>query len=272
MKQKIDWNLKFFRDIFELECLHFGYWDNSLKEINLENLKKAQQLYIDVLIQKIPKDVKTVLDVGCGTGEVAKNLLLKNFVVECVSPDNYQYSIVKKKLQNITFHLTKFEYLVVDKQYDLVLMAESCQYLNLELMFIKLKQVVSQNGYVLISDYFRKSDIKYYRTTHIESEFKKYLKKFNFEIVSEEDITDNVLPTLTLAKKYYEKYLLPISEIIIGYTSEKMRLVSKIIKFFLKKKLKKINYYIYEHTKDKLNEKKFKENLVYKIFLLKNVN
>lgn len=107
MKQKVDWNLKFLREIFGLECLHFGYWEKG-EELNLENLKKSQQRYIEKLLSAVPKGVKTVLDVGCGTGEVAKNLLSENYLVECLSPNEYQYNIFKKNLPNVRCYLTKF--------------------------------------------------------------------------------------------------------------------------------------------------------------------
>lgn len=42
MKQKVDWNLKFLREIFGLECLHFGYWEKG-EELNLENLKNLSK-------------------------------------------------------------------------------------------------------------------------------------------------------------------------------------------------------------------------------------
>ncbi len=274
MKSKIDWNLKFLRDVFELESLHFGYWDKDIdeKEINLENLKKAQQRYIDVLISKIPSEVTKILDVGCGTGEVAKNLIKKNFIVDCVSPDEYQYKIFKQKFPGVKFYLSKFEELKTENKYDLILMAESCQYLSLDKAFFKSKEILKNNGYVLISDYFRKKNVKYYRTTHIKENFYSFVKKYNFEIIFEEDITNNVLPTIILGKKIYTKYAIPIIEILTGYFKDKFSLISKIFSFIFYPILKKVRYYIYEHTKNKLDEKKFKELIEYKIILLKNKN
>ncbi|MCS7231240.1 MAG: methyltransferase domain-containing protein [Elusimicrobiota bacterium] len=267
--KKIDWNLKFIRDIFGVECLHFGYWEENQK-VDIENLKIAQQRYIDILISKIPQGVKEILDVGCGTGEVAINLINKNFKVECVSPDEYQYEIFKQKSPNTKFYLTKFEDLVTDKKYDLVLMAESCQYLNLEKAFLKSKEILVKEGYLLISDYFRKYNTSYYKTTHTKEEFYFFVKKYDFEVLFEEDITANILPTLILAKKIYEKYALPIVEILSGYISEKFSLLTKIFNFLLSPVLKKCRYYIFEHTRDKLDEKKFNEFMEYKIILLRN--
>jgi hypothetical protein len=41
--KKVDWNLKFIRDIFGLESLHFGYWDNFKEEVNI-NLHRVDIL------------------------------------------------------------------------------------------------------------------------------------------------------------------------------------------------------------------------------------
>jgi len=267
--KKVDWNLKFMRDIFGLECLHFGYWDNFKEEVNIEELKFAQNRYIDVLISKIPNGVKRILDVGCGTGEVAKRLKQEGFEVECVSPDDYQYEIFRQKLPDVKFYLSKFEDIKTEQKYDLILMAESCQYLDLDKAFFKSKKLLDNPGYILISDYFRKKDVKYYRTTHTKEDFFNFVKKYDFEVVFEQDITENVLPTLILGKKIYTKYALPLVEILSGYASFRFPLITKIFSFTFSKFLKKIRYYIFEHTKDKLDEKKFKELMEYKIILLK---
>ncbi|MDD5530601.1 MAG: class I SAM-dependent methyltransferase [bacterium] len=274
MKPKIDWGLKFFHDVLRLEALHFGYWEgisiHSDSELNVENLKLAQKNYTNQLIETIPRDVKTLLDVGAGTGEVAKELITRGYTVEAVSPDTYQYEICKTKCPRMPFHRTKFEKLDIKKSFDVILMLESCQYLKLDPAFKNCKKLLKEGGYILISDYFRKVKKNYYRTTHTLEDFYNAVKKYNFEIVYEKDITEGVLPTLTLGKQFYLNYAVPVTKIITGYFSDKIPVLTKILKFVFSSPLRKIKYYVYIHTPEKLDVDKFRKNIEYKIILLKN--
>ena len=59
---------KFF---FKTEHLHFGFWPDDL-EISVDNLKKSQDYHSEKIINSIPSDVSTILDVGSGSGGLAK--------------------------------------------------------------------------------------------------------------------------------------------------------------------------------------------------------
>ncbi|MCX7941199.1 MAG: class I SAM-dependent methyltransferase [Endomicrobia bacterium] len=264
MEEKIDWNLKFFKDVLGLESLHFGYWQHGQK-LTLEEFKVAQKNYTNLLISKIPLEVKTILDVGCGTGEIAGELVERGFQVECISPDSYQHSLFIQKHINAKFYLTKFEDFVADKKYDLILMAESCQYIPLDKMFKKLEEVLSPDGYLLVSDYFRKENLAYYKTTHLLKNFYSFAIKHKFKIIYDEDITDNVIPTLTLAKMLYLRYALPLLEILTGYFSERFPVLSKMLSLILHSLIKKVRHYVYDHMLNKLDEEKFKKSVTYSI-------
>ena len=55
------------------ESQHYGYWIKDM-ELCPQNFKKAQDNYSRLLLSAIPEDVKTVLDVGCGSGRTAEKL------------------------------------------------------------------------------------------------------------------------------------------------------------------------------------------------------
>lgn len=271
MKSKIDYGLKFYREILGLESLHFGYWQEEPqdKELTIDTLKNAQKQYIFHLMSFIPKGVKLILDVGCGTGTVAFELKKVGYEVVCISPDAYQEDIFKKTYGNtIPFYRTKFEDFNINHKFDLILFCESAQYVQLDKIFSKSVELLNPNSYMLVSDYFRKERCgRYYKTTKVLSEFLAESIKYGFEIINSEDITKNVIPTLELAKKIYYRYGLPIAELISEYFQSEYPVVSKLLKVIFSKNIKKLKNYIYEHTAEKLDSKKFVEFMNYKIFL-----
>ncbi|OIO74604.1 MAG: hypothetical protein AUJ85_05210 [Elusimicrobia bacterium CG1_02_37_114] len=264
--EKIDYGLKFLRDVLKVESLHFGYWDNGVPT-TLANLRLAQVKYIDHLIKFIPEGVSSILDVGCGTGVVADRLVNKGYKVLCISPDVYQEKIFKERL-NIPFRLTKFEDFDTDSKYDLILMCESMQYLDLDKTFAKCREILNPKGYILTSDYFRKVNTNYYKTCYVEETFLKKSEQYGFHVIKHEDITENVVPTLEFAKNIYKDYALPVAEIFSGYINQEYPGVAKVGGFLLGNKLKKLHKYIYTHTEEKLDTKKFAQFVKYGIYLL----
>ena len=51
-------------------------------EISIDNLKKSQDYHSEKIINSIPSDVNTILDVGSGSGGLAEKLVEKNYKVE----------------------------------------------------------------------------------------------------------------------------------------------------------------------------------------------
>jgi ubiquinone/menaquinone biosynthesis C-methylase UbiE len=70
--------------------------------------------------------VKTILDVGCGIGDIALTLAKKGYIVTAISPDkNHKKYFDRYKDKNISFYDIKFEDIRFDKTFDLILMSES---------------------------------------------------------------------------------------------------------------------------------------------------
>ena len=63
---KVNWALRFYRDVLKLRHLHYGLWDAGAA-LTLENLHHAQEEYGRHLTALFPRDVQRVLDVGWGT-------------------------------------------------------------------------------------------------------------------------------------------------------------------------------------------------------------
>ena len=72
-KSSNDRALRIYNEVLGLDRLHYGMWLEE-DELSYENLKKAQIRYEDYLIENIPEGVKTILDVGCGSGAVTRDI------------------------------------------------------------------------------------------------------------------------------------------------------------------------------------------------------
>ena len=143
---------KFF---FKTEHLHFGFWPLDLK-VSIENFKKSQDFHSEKIINSIPSGVETILDVGSGSGGLAKKLVENGYKVECVSPSDYLSEAIEKKLKkNVKVHRSTFESLEVKKTYDLVLFSESFQYVNIEKTLNKIPGLSNKNGHLLICDFLQ---------------------------------------------------------------------------------------------------------------------
>jgi MPBQ/MSBQ methyltransferase len=258
--------LDYYRKLTKSNYLHYGYW-NLEDELNIENLYLAQEKYIDYLISFIPKEVKTVLDVGCGIGGNTLRLLEKGFKVEALSPDIAQEKafIAKGK---VPFHLSKFENFEADKTYDLILMSESAQYIPLREGLEKCSTLLNDGGSLLISDYFLREkfqkDNVFAIRTHEKNEYLKALEEYGFEIVKSDDITSRVTPTLDLAMLKFNEYVKPTLELFDDLLLGWAPIPYKTVKFLAKKPLKNL-----ENQIQLIDSQLFIKHRQYMIYLFK---
>jgi SAM-dependent methyltransferase len=271
-----DFILQLFIDVTKSEILHVGYWDDS-DIVKFENLKNAQWKYVNHVIEKIPVSTKTILDVGCGTGIVANKLADMGYTVDCVNPDLLQKEIFENKYGNkLKLYCCKFEDLDIDKKYDLILMMESLEYIDLVMALKQSMKYLNKNGILIVSDFFRTTEDREYHSFHILNNFIDTLKKFNFKIKLEEDITTRILPTLDVASEIYDNYALPVTKTIIESiaSSASKRILSnillKVFLFMFSKKINKMRYNLFERIPKLLDKQNFLKKVVYRIYLLTN--
>jgi SAM-dependent methyltransferase len=264
-----DWGLRIYRDLFDLEALHFGLWEEG-EDVSLENIHVAQQRYTDRLLASFPEGVKSVLDVGCGTGKTSEQLLDAGYEVDSLSPCEYQEGLVKERLgDRVTFHRSTFEKLRTDKRFDLVLMSESCQYIEPTEAFKQARSLLNPGGHLLISDYFRKEKTRYYRACHVFAPFMKQAEEDRFDLLADEDITDAVTPMLKFAEGIYEDYLLPMANVAGEWALREYPRTSWLGQRLFRKKVGKMKRSIYEDMPEKYDGKLFAERMTYRIMLFR---
>ena len=118
------------RFLYKTEHLHYGIWPDDL-EIIPENVRKAQDLHSKLIIDTIPDNVETILDVGSGSGGLAEKLIKEGYTVHCVSPSEYLADAIEEKLgSKVKVYRSTCQDLQLEQQYDLVIFSESFQYVQ----------------------------------------------------------------------------------------------------------------------------------------------
>jgi MPBQ/MSBQ methyltransferase len=205
--------LEYYLGLTNSPYLHYGYWapiPATLEELTPAHLRIAQQAYADRLVSFIPPGIKTILDVGCGTGGNAAYLLSKGFSVEGLAPDPFQQEKFLQRTEGkAQFHLTRFEDFQRSTSYDLLLFSESSQYISAADIAQGSIQLVKPDGYVLIADMFRKSP-NYcegiFSNCVVITELEFTLKQQGFQLVKVEDISSHVAPTIDLCVYYFQTF------------------------------------------------------------------
>ena len=231
------------RFFFNTEHLHFGYWPDNLS-LSIDNLKQAQDYHSDQIINAIPKNVDTILDVGSGSGGLADKLIEKKYKVECVSPSEYLSDAIEEKLNNkVKVHRSTFENLNIDKKFDLVIFSESFQYVNIQKTLSKVPNFLNENAHLLICDFFRKPDTstKLLGGGHAWDDFYNEISSTSFENILDEDITIETARTYDLINKIINNVAEPVRDLSAKYLESNYPKIMKLLRWYLDKKIKRIN-------------------------------
>jgi len=255
-------------DILKLNSLHYGFWNNG-EELTLSNLRKAQERYTVTLLELIPNGVKTILDVGCGIGDIALTLAKKGYIVTAISPDkNHKKYFDKYKDKNISFYNKKFEDIKFDKKFDLILLSESQGNFSPIITFKQCKRHLKKPGYLLVSNIFNRNNKPSLNGVNsTEQEYITQAKEYNLKLIKSIDITKEVLPTLQIAYNAHQQYFLPALSIFHHFIKKFAPLKYKLVKLFFYKQWKNLdrlrNYY-----EERIDPSFFERELSYKRILL----
>ena len=257
------------RFFFNTEHLHFGFWPDEL-EVNLENLKKAQDLHSDQIIESIPKGVKTVLDVGSGSGGLAEKLLLKGYHVECVSPSEYLSDAIEQKLsRRAIVHRSTFENLEISSTFDLIIFSESFQYVNIKKSLNKVSKFLIREGHFLICDFFRKpgTGTKPLGGGHDWPKFQNELNDYDYKEIENKDITKETARTFDLIHQIITDLAVPVRDLSSRYLDSHYPIGMKLIRWYFEKKIKRLNriYFSGNMTGEMFNKLKTYRIMLYQI-------
>ena len=272
----IDHVLKLYSETIRSDYLHYGFWDEpnsvEIESITLQEIKNAQDRYIEHLASFIPNEVNSILDVGCGIGGNAEYLINQGYVVETLSPDDFQKSTIAEKFNNqMTFHHCKFEKFQPEKQYDLILESESACYIKINKGFEKARETLRTGGYLLASDYFvhYRDDSKnsHLRSSHDMEKYLSSAKAHGFEFIREYDQTDNTMPTLDYGKYFIERFINPTIEYSVHSAKKNYPKIAALIGKLVAPKLEEK-----KNQLDLLDSTLFRKYRKYMIYLFQKQN
>ena len=256
---------KFFMDTEEL---HYGYWPND-KTATAQNFSEAQERHSQLIIDNIPKGVKKILDVGSGSGSLAKKIVGLGYQVDCVIPSEFLADKVQQKLDGSSkIHINKFEDLDISNNYDLILFSESFQYVHLIKSIDKILSILDKNGYLLICDVFHKnvSGISPMRGGHRLDLFENEIEKTDLVKKADIDITLETAPTWDFLNQFLNEVAIPISDMSHSYMKYKYPKLIRFIKWKYRNRLEKIRKVWLSNELTGENFAKFKS---YRLFLFK---
>lgn len=199
--------------VLETGYVHYGYFDDpDLRTTSLQALGRAQVAYVDRILAMIPPGVKTILDVGSGTGSIAAGLVRAGYRVDCLCPSARMNRIARGKLpaESRIFE-SLFEEATDLGRYDMLLFAESFHYIDTRAALRKIDACAA--GHFMIIDYFPRAD----GTTPNAPSHRQFLALVTellanrFVAQSDTDITPNILPTFRILDGVSNEHLKPFA-------------------------------------------------------------
>jgi SAM-dependent methyltransferase len=269
------------QQLLQAEDLHYGFWEAG--EIpKIENVAKAQNNHTVFLFKHIESVVEAdrkqkILDVGCGIGVTTKKLLQAGYRVDGLVPSNWMAQQARKNTQPFSdsgkgeIYECPFEDFPasdLSEKYALIFFSESFQYVKLQLVFEMIDRILTEKGTVIIFDFFKRDNVTGKSPMgggHSIGKFLETVKKSGYVIDNDLDVTENLSPNLRLVNDILVDRIIPFSETLDAFLSTRHKYLYRIVKWFFRKKLAKLQF---KYSQNR-NEDSFRKYKTYRLFVLK---
>ena len=207
----LDVGLAFSRFLTGKENLHYGLWEADW-DICAENVGRAQEAYTAKLFKLLPAGkALRILDIGGGAGETAKKLVALGHKVDIVIPSAFLAERCRANAgPDATVHECMFEDFQTDQKFDICMFSESFQYIPMDQALDKSRALLAPGGVILIADCFRtrtffeeETDDARVGGGHGLEDFDAALADGTFDVVSREDITQAVAPSVEVEQQLF---------------------------------------------------------------------
>ena len=208
------------------------YVYHSVREISLKRKLK--------LINSFQSDSKTLLDIGCGTGDFLEAALKDNWTITGIEPNEQARQIANSKTNNSVFEINQLETLEPNS-FDVITLWHVLEHLpNLEKHTALFKSLLKPNGTLVIAvPNYKSYDAQYYKNFWAAYDVPRHLWHFSKTSISELFKKENMklvktLPMLfdayyvcLLSEKYKSGFMNPLKAFWIGWKSNRKAKRSK---------------------------------------------
>jgi SAM-dependent methyltransferase len=244
------------QQLLDVQDLHYGLWDEDL-ELKLANLPAAQQRYNDMLLAQLPSPEREVrvLDIGCGAGNLLRQLVDRGYRAEGVIPAKDLCEATRRRLAGCAGQTRVFECRFEDfpigersAYYDVALFSESFQYVSPRTSLPILQAILKPGGVLLISDFFKTDNVGdggvgdgSFGGGHPLRDFYAAMQRTPFVRVKDEDITPRISPNLELLNDLLMNRLKPATATLGTYLQSRYPWIASLALALMRKKVDRLN-------------------------------
>jgi SAM-dependent methyltransferase len=211
-----DLELALYGSIFGNNFLHYGYFRDpgrTPESLSFDDLRQAMDDYATLLVERV-RAGERALDVGCGMGGLLARLDAAGAHPTGLTPNRAHAAHIRRTWPHIPLLESTLE--AVDPQsvapkFDVVINAESFQYIGLDPGMRAVRALLAPGGRWLLIDYFRLTPAAKNPSGHLLADFEDALGRHGFDIAERVDVTDHVLPSLAYGRMLATRFALPLA-------------------------------------------------------------
>lgn len=211
-----DLELTLYGSIFGNNFLHYGYFRDPARppeSLSFDDLRQAMDDYATLLVERV-RPGERVLDVGCGMGGLLARLDAAGARPTGLTPNRAHAAHIRANWPHLPLLESTLEAVDPDAlaaKFDVVVNAESFQYIALDAGMRAVRALLAPGGRWLVIDYFRLTAGAKNASGHLLADFEAALGRHGFDVAERVDVTENVLPSLAYGRMLATRFALPLA-------------------------------------------------------------